>query len=219
MAYKLKIYQICYDDSTCAKCFKQAETINNNGKLSHFFENDIIKDIYLKHDYTNYDYIAIWSHAIKSKIVFKENKLTFNYENAVKVLDGTDVYSFNKRRQQSNIITQAERWHPGIVEMTKHILESIGYELPNRLDRIVLFNYWIMKTELFDQYCSEMLLPAIAVADTMPELHKDAGYKKNHKDFTKELGYNYYPYTPFIFERLMSVWLQYRKDLSFKHIF
>ena len=48
-------------------------------------------------------------------------------------------------------------------------------------------------------------------------------FKKVDPDFsaieTRQLGYDHYPYHPFICERLVSVWLQFNPQYSFEHIF
>lgn len=214
----LTCYQIYYSMETAKNCFPETSWWrwwDNTGKVSPFFENAVIKEI-ISAGYTNADYIGIFSHAAGYKITFKENGLEFNPENLRKVVleYGADFYSFQKRRQQKNIILQAEHYHKGITDMTRKILDKIGYELPSKLDKIVLFNHFVARREVYERYVEEMLIPAMDVMAMMPELNENAGYKS-----TPPKGMTHWPYHPFILERLPSVWLHYNPNVNFKQIF
>ena len=215
----LVCYQIYYSLETAKNCFKESNwwrLYDRSSRVSPYFENDVIKEIVAAGHGTGFDYLGIFSHAIGSKITFKENGLLFNPENLKAVISKgeADFYSFQKRRSNKNIVHQAEQWHPGITGFTKSILEKIGYSLPDRLDRIVLFNHFVARREVYDRYVHEMLIPAMNVMANMPELYGNAGYKTDPPK-----GFNHWPYHPFILERLPSVWLQFNKEVTFKHIF
>lgn len=231
MAEKLRIYQIYYNQNTFNNCFKGLDwwiPYNNEEKLTPYFENQVISDLVSSGKNKESEYFGVFSHDISKEITFKESNMVFSPKNLLKCMNsGHDVYSFQKRRRQGNIIYQAENYHKGIVDMTEYILNEVGYKLPKKMDRIVLFNHFIMKSEIYQRYYDEMLKPAMKVMDTMDELHKDAKYKqlskKHYPSFTLKDNngkeYNHFPYHPFIIERLVSVWLQYNKNLTFKHIF
>lgn len=231
MAEKLKIYQIYYNQKTKTHCYngrKWWKHYNNEFKLTPFFENQVINDLLKNGEHKSSEYFGVFSHDISKEITFKEESLHFNPENLRECLkSGHDVYSFQKRRRQDNIIYQAENYHKGIVEMTEFILNKIGYEIPKKTDKIVLFNHFVMKSKIYERYYKEMLRPAMNVMKSMDELHQDAKYrqlsKKIYPKFTltdnQGKEYNHFPYHPFILERFVSVWLQYNKQLTFKHIF
>ena len=215
----LVCYQIYYSMETAKNCFKESNwwrLYDRSNRISPYFENDVIKEIVTAYHGTGFDYLGIFSHAIGSKITFKENGLHFNPENLKAVVSKgeADFYSFQKRRSNKNIVHQAEQWHPGITNYTRMILEKIGYSLPERLDRIVLFNHFVARMEIYNRYVEEMLLPAMDIMANMPELNGNAGYKTDPPK-----GFNHWPYHPFILERLPSVWLQFNKQVIFKHIF
>lgn len=223
---KLTVYQIYYSERTYVNCYqgrKWWKPYNNIGKLTPYFENQVIVDLINQGKHKQSEYFGVFSHDIGKEISFKEKGEPFSPESLLKCMDGTDVFSFQKRRQQENIVYQAENYHPGIVKDTEFILNEIGYEIPKKLDSIILFNHFVMKSDLYERYVKEMLKPAMKVMETMPELHRDAGYKKlkkgEHPDFTEHLGYSHYPIHPFLLERLPSVWMVYNKDLTFKHLF
>lgn len=224
MSEPLRIFQIYYSQETKAHCFKRGwwHPYDNTGKLTPFFENTVIANLIKAKAHRGAEYFGVFSHDIAKEIVFKENGQRLNPESLRECMEsGHDVYSFQKRRQQTNIILQAERYHPGFVEYTERILHKIGYAIPQKLDKIILFNHFIMRSNLYERYVKEMLLPAMKVMATMEELDEDAGYKRKDRrpDFGDQLGYEHYPYHPFICERLPSVWMAYNKDLTFKHIF
>lgn len=213
---KLSVYQIYYSPDTAKNCFKESSWWHhwdNSNRLSPYFENSVIKEIITSGHANASEYVGIFSHAIGSKMVFKGiNGKHFSPEGLLDIIENNDAdfYSFQKRRTQPNIITQAENYHPGIVDMTTKILQSIGYDLPKRLDKIVLFNHFVARRSVYEKYVEEMLVPAMDFMATMPELNKDAGYKE-----TTPAGMDFYPYHPFILERLPSVWLQYNSQLNF----
>ncbi|NRA91231.1 MAG: hypothetical protein HRU26_00860 [Psychroserpens sp.] len=225
MVEKLVAYQIYYSEETKNNCFTSHDWWNlydNTNALTPFFENTPIANLIESGAHKTSEYFAVFSHDIMHEIAFKENNKVFNPVNLRDSIGYYDVYSFQKRRRQENIVIQADNYHPGFTDITKKILSKVGYELPNKIDRIILFNHFIMKSELYERYYNEMLKPAMEVMSEMDELNKDAGYhkfKKNKIDFTSQLGYPHYPYHPFICERLPSIWLQHNKDLSFSHIF
>lgn len=220
----MKVYQIYYSIETAKNCFPESSWWHhwdNTGKLTSFFENSCIKEIVCSGYANASDYLGIFSHDIQQEVSFKENNKLFTPDNLKEAVleGGVDFYSFQKRRSQPNILTQAEHYHPGIVQMTQYILKRIGFDFPKKLEKIVLFNHFVARTEVYQKYVEEMLVPAMDIMVTMPELNENAGYKKQHPDFTKQLGFNHYPYHPFILERLPSVWLQHNPQFTFKHIF
>lgn len=221
---KLIAYQIYFSEKSKENCFSESNWwrhYNNTGKLTPFFENSCIADLIENNKHKESEYFAVFSHSIKSKISFSENNLIFNPENLRKQLNGHDVYSFQKRRKTKNIIIQANNYHPAFSDYMQKILNNIGFEMPKKTDKIVLFNHFIAKSHVYEMYYNNMLKPAMQVMSKMKELNKNSHYsrKQYSTEIQKQLGYRHYPYHPFICERLMSVWLTYNKDLTFKHIF
>lgn len=219
---KLTIYQIYYDEKSRENCYSRDwwHPISNEGRLTVFFENSVIVRLIQNRLHEDSEYFGVFSHDIKSEIPFKHNGLVFSPESLLSCMQsGEDVFSFQSRRSNKNIVLQAEQYHPGFVSYTRQILNEIGYDIPKQLSKIVLFNHFVAKSDVYAKYVNEMLIPAMDVMLNMKELYADAGYKKRHKSFSKELGFNHYPYHPFICERLMSVWLEYNKEITFKQIF
>lgn len=229
----LKIYQIYFDDKSKASCSPEWNHYDNSEKLTEYFENDVIVNLINKDAHKDADYFGVFSHDIKREMVFKEtvgetNKFAFSpnaLDQIVKLYKDVEVFGFQKRRKNPNIITQAERYHPGFVKAIERILSITGFmdSIPPKLNNVILFNHFIMKSEIYEQYVRELLQPAMGVMRTMPELFDNAKYIKNTtqetKDrFMKAFGKDYYPYHPFICERLPSLFMEKYK-YNFRHIF
>lgn len=197
------------------------ESYDNTGKLTPFFENSVIRELIEKGSHKDADYFGVFSHDITKEVVFKHNGQRLNPFSLDSCLaTGSDIYSFQARRNQPNILTQAERYHPGFMGYVQEIFSAIGWEIPPKTDFIILFNHFVARSEIYERYVQELLTPAMDVMTTMPALMKNAGYKKYVSDEMKRAGLNHYPFHPFICERLPSVWVQkYKKDLKLEHVF
>ncbi|MDA1120868.1 MAG: hypothetical protein O2887_10340 [Bacteroidetes bacterium] len=216
------IYQI-YFDAESKKNLTEGFTPYYNENLNEFFENQVIVDLY-----KGQDIFGVLSHDID--VPFKENGLKFTPENLNKVIESypdVEVFSFQKRRQQNNIVTQAERYHKGIVKMFEKVLEYCEFgALPADLPQIVLFNYLIARPRFWDRYINELLKPAMECLKEMPEAYADSGYARltramsdeKKKRFKDAFDCEWYPYHPFICERLPSIFLRKHK-FNFTHIF
>lgn len=223
----IKIYQIHFDEKSRRNCYPEWELYDNSNKLTEFFENSVIVDLIANDKHKEADYFGVFSHDVEKDLPFKEDNLRFNPSTLKRVINknGHDVFSFFKRRKQHNIITQAENYHPGFVKMIEAILEETKFlpYIPKRLDKIVLFNYWIAKSEIYAQYVNELLIPAMNVLKSLPEAYHDANYVKKVDERTKyrfiqAFGKPYYPYHPFVCERLPSLFMA-KYNYSFKQIF
>lgn len=226
---KLKVYQIFFDQVSKGKLDPNWLPYDNTGKLTKFFENSVIADLIKTGKHKNCDYFAVFSASVKDKVYFREEGLHFSDPALKKILGDNrhvDVFSFFKRRKQENIIFQAGNYHPGFVEKMEFILGELDIKLPNKLDKVVLFNMMVMRPKIWAHYCRELLFPAMKIMESMPELDQDSRYhhlgkKKDYmrEEFTKAFGYSHYPFHPFICERLPSVFFQMHPEYTFKHIF
>ena len=223
----LNIWQIHFDQQTKRNCYPEWNHYDNSEKLTEHFENSVIVDLYNKGEIDKADYFGVFSHDCKKDLVFKEDGLVFDPQNLEKVVVASpevDFFSFQKRRQQKNIVLQAENYHPGFVDMINTILKETGFldKLPKFLNHIVLFNYFVAKKDIYKQYVEELLIPAMKVLEEMPAAYNDARYKRvdevTQERFIKAFGRPYWVYHPFLLERLPSIFLQKYK-LNVKQIF
>lgn len=226
----VRIFQIYFDEKSKANCFDEWETYDNSEGLTEYFENSVIVDLINKGAHKKSEYFGVLSHDFKpNRYEWMGEMRLFpipsNIELAVTTYKN-DCYSFQKKRQNPNIVTQADGYHPGFSEYMKIILNEVGFmsDIPKTLDKIILFNYFICKSEIYEQYVNELLIPAIEVMKTMPGLYNNANYKKNVDEktldrFERAYGKRYYPYHPFICERLPSLFFHKYSQYSFRQIF
>ena len=112
------IFQVYFDEESKRNC-SEGFTWYENKHLTEFFENQVIVDLY-----TGQDLFGVFSHDID--FPFKEDGLKFSPDNLNTVLSRwqeVEVFSFQKRRRQKNIVAQAENYHKGIVGMTQKVLD------------------------------------------------------------------------------------------------
>jgi hypothetical protein len=209
------IHQIYFDSKSKANLLVGAVPVYNP-VLSEFFENDIIAKLELTGDYN-----GIFSHDIANEMVFKQDGLPFTIANLKNAIDlhPADIYSFQNRRHNTNIVYQADNYHPNFSIYMAKILDQIGWSIPKRLDFVILFNHFVARTELYERYRTELLLPAMKVMRNMNELYTDAKYKKVLPKNVAD-NWGFYPYHPFICERLPSIFVQkYIKEIKCKHLY
>jgi len=224
----LNIWQIYFDENGRKNCYPEFNHYDNSKNLTKFFENSVIAELIQNHEHRKAKYFGVFSHDLRKDLVFKDTETNAQFTpNALKKTieqnENIEVFGFEGRRKQENIILQAENYHPGFVKMMEKILQETGFcEIPHKLDHIILFNYFIATADVYEAYVTELLLPAMQVLETMPEAMKATTYKKLNTEtigrFTEAFGKPYYPYHPFLLERLPSVFVQKYKP-SFKHIF
>lgn len=229
----LEAYQIHFDQKSKSNCFPEWRHYDNSSKLTECFENTVIAELIESGAHLDSEYFAVFSHDIARHVHFKEwisdsEKLAFNPDNLLKVVElnpQVDVFAFEKRRKNQNFIRQAEHYHPGFVRLITTIIQEVGFmdQVPKKIDHIILFNHFVARSEMYEQYVTELLNPAMEVMKGMDELWQDSGYIKPMPEVLKDrffraFGKPYFPYHPFLLERLPSLFVQKYK-LNVKQIF
>lgn len=225
-----KIFQLYYDGQTKGNCisFPGFEPVENGG-LDIFFENHFIEGLGQHAWYSCFKnkYIGAISHNffIKNSILPETIKSEINKSQV-------DVYSFSRGQKVRNVIDTAENYHPGFKRAMQILLDAIGYEVDiNEPTRMVCYqNAFIAKSEIYKDYVDRLLSPALSsmsVKGWNEEFDKivysDSGYYRKKQAEIKErlikyTGLPYYPYHPFICERLFSLYMQKNKHITFKHL-
>lgn len=226
------IYQIYYSAETRLMCYQHARLVDNTGKLTVFFENDIIAEKISNHIDDDYKYIGILSPRFKHKMANK--RLTWFRLLDILENNNTDVVSFFKPSEnQKNNIEQLNRYHRGVnpsaVELMQKMLELAGVpwdcKQKMRKGSIIMSNYWFMKKHIAEKYLSEVLYPCMKVLknDMKDEVIQNSQYNRQRKGafislIRSQLQMNYYPMHPFLLERLPSVFLNINNNLTITQI-
>lgn len=226
----INIHQVYFDEESKENCDPAWNHYDNSYRLTEYFENQVIADLLEKGEHYKTEYFAVFSHDVNLNINFREDNLPFSPDNLETIVQKykVDCFSFQKRRRQENIVVQAEQYHHGFIDMTNKILKHCGMgELPAKLDKIVLFNLMVCNQKFWDAYYEDLLKPAMEIMKEMPELMQDSKYAligrpmtvDKAERFKKAFGNTWYPYHPFVCERLASIYLQLHPEFSFRHIF
>jgi hypothetical protein len=117
----------------------------------------------------------------------------------------------------------AQEYHPNFCRIMQMVLDYIGYDV-NIYEvntRIVYFSYYLAKPDVLEQFVNELLSPFIAACYEDETLRKIVFTKNSNyaKDFPDNLaamyGINFYPFAPFLAERLMILFLHKHQNISF----
>lgn len=226
MAY-CKVYQIYYDEQSRAACYPEFEPIDNKD-CTPFFENTIIAELIKQGRHIDHNYFGVFSGNFKHKIGSSKDSKKITPQLIYDNLD-CDVVSFFRSHRNKNVVTKADVFHPGFKRALQNILSAIGFHVDLEKDtRFTVYqNHFISKSEIYEQYVNELLIPAMREMDNKAnkELHniiwQDSNYhkKKNMPEkLKKEMGVPYYPYHTFICERLFSVFLNKYPEITCKHL-
>lgn len=219
----LKVFQIYFNDA-------QAPLLDftpyKNENCTVYFENSVIADLILKNAHVDSEYFGVVSYKLREKmgVARKEWKaasgLASTSEREFSVEDFTtelalhmpDCMSFQHHPSADTIAT-AEHFHPGFAEHFKHILLSIGYVWePTVFENVFYCNYFVAKSDVYENYVKTMLVPAMKVMSSMPGLMRNSGYGSVLPDNLKaKFGVDHYPFHAFLCERLFSYYAHINK--------
>jgi hypothetical protein len=116
-----------------------------------------------------------------------------------------DAMSF-QTLQAHDPVTVADVFHPGFSRYFARIMKAIGHDWsPTVLKDVFYFNYFVAKASIYERYVKEMLAPAMAVMDQMPELLQNSAYPGVLPERLRaRFGVSHYPYHTFLCERFFS---------------
>jgi len=211
------------------------EPLFNSDPVTPFFENDIIRVLYLESDHKESDYYGVVSYKFRNKHLKDGARVKDLMERDA---HSSDDYSFfgNKQNMKSKQKTFFDRFHPNLLRIGELIVTKLfGKDLHQvKADRIY-YNHWIAKKEVFDGYCKEMLLPAMDLMENDEEIrslcwdnahyngdnshpeHRRVNKPMNADECMSAFGVPYYTHHTFVLERLPSIYFAI-KGYSIKHI-
>lgn len=213
---KLRTYQIYFSEKTKANCYNSDfNTPIFNETATHFFENAVISKLIAQGVHKESEYFGVWSHRHSAKHK-RFNSATFESE-----LD-CDCISFFKDRNNKNAIRIGV---PKIYRNFLILLGEIGYkELNPKSKTFILFNHFVLRSELYEEYVTEILNPAMHALQTSPSLHECrqpykystsiVRYRENPR-LREQIGH--YNMFPFILEWLPAWWVT-KRGLTIKQL-
>lgn len=196
---------------------------DNRGKLTNFFENQVILDTISKADR---EYFGVVSHKLSTKMwnyPFTRHGVKFDQGWLERNLNDWDIV-FLSRNNSSNFLQSAENWHSrkskySFLDTLGLIFEAAGFPFNTRvkIKHPVYHNHFVARTEIYERYVAELLAPAMKAMSEDSELQKrcmeDSGYTSISKqvlppEAQAELEVNYFTMHTFLCERFFSCWLQ-----------
>ena len=197
----LKLSQIYYSEETKALCFPQSDLIDNTGKCTVFFENDILETMILP----DCDVFGCLSARFNQKtgITYQQIESVINSKPA-------DFYiPFSKSKL--NIYEKFKVWQPGSVDVFAEIVKRLNFKFtPNVAPPVVFQNAFFAKKDTWEYYRNFYLEPFMNELRGMETGTKVWGASKYIR-IPAELNMSYVPLHAFVLEMLPSYFCQNEK--------
>lgn len=191
-----------------------------NDELTIFFENAVIQKLVTE---TKADKIAVCSWKLKDKLQWnlatprRPNEITEEVINRE-----YDVLPFTRNSKHHQMLAAANGWHPGFKEAMTRIVEGIGKLMPSEVKIPIYQNAFSAKREIYQDYVTDYLTPAMELIKNDPEIYKiatvDSHYTKLMREdcasaeyLQEKIGFPYYPLSTFLLERLFSIYVHNKK--------
>jgi hypothetical protein len=200
-----KLWQIYYREDQKPKIYHFATPYYNEG-LTIYFESAVIAKL-IPTCQTDKVGVCSWKLHDKSRRIHPvtPERLDSDYQ----------VLSFTRNSERHNMLAMAANWHVDFMPAIKMLWDKLGLKLPGEVKHAIYQNHFTAKTEIYKQYVSEFLQPAIDLIEKDEELNtimkKPSGYGRLSKDadlkaVQAKLGMNDYPLCCFVLERCPSAW-------------
>ncbi len=210
-----ELVQIFYHEDHLKELYPFAIPYDNRGKLTVFFENDVIRKVVME---TTADKIGVCSWKLKAKqrgfYIGRPKEIT------QEVIEGDyDILSFTKNTKYHTMLASATQSHKFFQPTFDKILAHIGKTRPGEVKNPIYQNHFVARTDIYQDYVKNWLQPAISAIEGVPEIRELAYQDSNYSELSgqsaailkSQLGISYYPMVPFLLERLFSVYAQVMK--------
>lgn len=218
---KIKVYQIYYDESQ-KKSLMDGFVPYFNKKATINFESDVICDLVDNGKCSDCDWFGVFSWKVNSKL------RKFNFDKIKKVvgecgevdLIGNEQLNSRGRLtyRQHNIRKANFNTMGGLWPCLDLIVKKLGITKQKVLTGrgyAISFNAFIAKPSVYSDYVNNLLKPAINLCNNDDEVASMVRQKSSYENgklppnnFTKDTGFEYYPWIPFILERLINVYVE-----------
>jgi len=210
---KYKIYILSYDSKTEDTAIKQfsnkswSTVININTTI--YLENIMYDTWLLNHQdqWINHDYVGTlsWRSYTKIQLPKLDNQININL-----IKDkNPDIVAFAPTIM--NLLYQATRDHgQRFRKIWIYLIKNLGYSVEEAIDptvKLFFCNYWMAKPPVMIDYIN-FFEKAKYILENSEEIQNDLWSNSNYNGYvssgrlTEIFGRPYYPYHPFIFERL-----------------
>lgn len=224
----MKVYQVYFREEQLPAL---DYTPYYNKDCTLFFENSVICDLINQGAHKRDNYFGVVSHQLRQKVAIGKTNWAaikniantsvteFTPENfEIGLLKGKpDAMSF-QRHIPHDPISFADQFHPNFSIYFARLMKRIGYNWNGeKLPDVFYCNYFVAKSDIYERYVKEMLIPFMEAMKFMPELMNDSKYPKPlPEELKKKFGIAHYPYHPFLCERLFS-YFAYKNNLKCLH--
>lgn len=204
-------FQIYYREEQKDKIFPFA-TPYFNAELTPFFENVPISHLVKASEAGK---VAVCSWKLKEKLKWYVGRPR---EITPELLDSDyDVLSFTRNTKEHKMMQLAEVWHKGFTAAMQKMVEGIGKKWCWEVKQPIYQNSFSAKREIYMDYVTEYLDPAMEFMKNDPEMYKIAMSDSKYSEINKQgcvtsqylmekINMSWYPLAPFLLERLFSVY-------------
>lgn len=212
----MEFWQIVYKDEHYKHLYPFAKPYFNEG-LTIFFENEPISRLVME---SKADKVSVcsWRLHQKTRNIFPvtEQALNSNYE----------VMAFRIVSKKHQMIAAMREWHKDSITAIDLLWAKLGLKRPGEARHPIYMNHYAARTDIYQDYVKNFLIPAMEVITKDEELHnlmiQPSGYGKlskgrDLKSVQDKLGMTDYPLCPFILERCPSLYYQ-MKDVRITYL-
>jgi hypothetical protein len=123
-------------------------------------------------------------------------------------IDAVSIITFDAM----DLVQQGESFHNGFARHFREMCTEIGItSIERKYANPILFNYWLMRPEIVEEYVATALVPAMNYLSHVPALYQGTQYGAGLPEHLRgKWGSDSFPMHPFLLERLPSVWLHHR---------
>lgn len=212
VAGEIRLYQIYFNEGQLGNLYDFATPYFNEG-LTVFFENEVIKQIVPRE---TSDKVGVCSWQLRQKV---GNGIPMRQPFTKEVLEWDyDVLSLGREQKEHSMLSMMETWHTGSRAILSKIWAAIGKSLPKEPKHPIYSNHFMARTDIYQEYVKDFLIPAMEVMENDEEIKKrcyeDSHYFKLIRDpggygrrIKETLGMDYIPLHTFLLERCFSCWI------------
>jgi hypothetical protein len=204
-----ELYQLFYKDEQKEKLLPFAIPYKTEG-LTIFFENDWISKLVSE---SNAEKVGVTSWKLRDKM---RARVGLRVPLSLEVLNSDyEVLSLTKNSKKHTMLAHLYHWHPSSKQAMELLWQKLGFKLCGEVKNPIYQNHYVAKREIYSDYVTNFLNPAMELIKTDEELNKLMMSESNYGKLNREadirsvkakLGINWYPLCPFILERCPSAY-------------